>query len=77
MTPPKPEEAGDRNGNDGIALTALPYGALTTSIINLPNVFDKALTEEKISSGPLKSIRPSKAAEQLHKIRTQRHHLEC
>jgi hypothetical protein len=52
VTPPKPEEAGDRNGNDGIALTALPYGALTTSIINLPNVFDKALIEEKISSGP-------------------------
>ena len=52
MTPPRPEEAVDRNGSGGIALTALPYGALTTSIINLPNVFDKALTEEKISSGP-------------------------
>ena len=50
MNPPKPEEAVDRNRNDGIALTALPYGALTTSIINLPNVFDKALIE--ISSGP-------------------------
>jgi hypothetical protein len=44
----------DRNGSGGIALTALPYhdGALTTSIINIPNVFGKALTEEKISSGP-------------------------
>ena len=52
MTPPRPEEAVDRNGSGGIALTALPYGALTTSIINLPNVFDKVLTEEKISSGP-------------------------
>jgi hypothetical protein len=52
VTPPKPEEAVDRNGNDGIALTALPYRALTTSIINLPNVFDKVLTEKKISYGP-------------------------
>ncbi len=51
MTPPRPEEAVDRNGSGGIALTALPYGALTTSIINLPNVIGKALTEEKISSG--------------------------
>jgi hypothetical protein len=50
VTPPKPEEAVDRNGNDGIAL--IQYGALTTSIINLPNVFDKVLTVEKISSGP-------------------------
>ena len=77
MTPPKPEEAGDRNGNDGIALTALPYGALTSSIINLPSIFDKAWIERRSALDPLKSIRPSKAAEQLHKIRTQRHHLEC
>ena len=52
MAPPKPEEAVDRNGNDGIALTALPHGALTSSIINLPSIFDKAWIEEKISSGP-------------------------
>ena len=52
MTPPRPEEAVDQNGSGGIALTALPYGALITSIINLPNVIGKALTEEKISSGP-------------------------
>jgi hypothetical protein len=52
VTPPKPEEAGDRNGNDGIALTALPYGALTSSIINLTSVLYKAWIEEKISSGP-------------------------
>ena len=53
MTPPRPAGAVDRNGSGGgIALTALPYGALTTSIINLPNVVGKAWTEEKISSGP-------------------------
>jgi len=50
VTPPKPEEAGDRNGNDGI--TALPHGTPTTSIINLPIVFDKAQIEKQISSGP-------------------------
>jgi hypothetical protein len=50
VTPPKPEETGNRNGNDGI--TALPHGTLTTSIINLPNVFDKARIEMQISSGP-------------------------
>ncbi len=55
MTPPRPEEAVDRNGSGGIALTALPYGALTTTQAQL-NVFGKAaaaaLTEQKISSGP-------------------------
>jgi hypothetical protein len=32
VTPPRPEEAVDQNGSGGIALPALPYGALITSI---------------------------------------------
>ncbi len=43
----------DQNGSGGVALvSALPYGALTPSIIKLPSVIGKALTEEKISFGP-------------------------